>query len=161
MEELEVIREGRYLRLKHARLIYRNFSGVESKYNAKGSMNFSIILPDPLAEELLNEGWRVKLRTPLQGDPFYHMPVVVSYDRKPPEAYLMSTSSVVKLSKDTIALLDDVEVEDADVMVAPSSNMKPYLRKIVIKQVEYSFDRDYADILMNHDGDDEEVNPFD
>ena len=49
------------LLLEDAKIIFRNFSGEETKFNPKGKRNFCVILPSrDMAEDLQNRGWNIK-----------------------------------------------------------------------------------------------------
>ena len=49
------------LQIDDARIVYRNFSGVGSKFNREGDRSFSVVIPDKdIMEALVNEGWNVK-----------------------------------------------------------------------------------------------------
>lgn len=46
-----------------AEIIFRNFSGRRTNYNAEGNRNFSVVIPDPqYAIQLYNMGWNVQIR---------------------------------------------------------------------------------------------------
>ena len=42
--------------VENARILFRNFAGKESKFNAKGKRNFCLILDNDVAEDLKQIG---------------------------------------------------------------------------------------------------------
>jgi hypothetical protein len=47
--------------LENVRLIYRNFSGREGRFNKEGERQFCAILPEELAGKMLQDGWNIKV----------------------------------------------------------------------------------------------------
>lgn len=117
------------LQINNARICYKNFSGVGSMYNAEGDRNFSLIIPDEEVKEALennvNEygtGWNVKIRAPRteEESPFMHMKVTVKYtERSQPNVYLVSGKNRVRLTEETIGMLDDIRIEKVDLDIRP------------------------------------------
>lgn len=112
--------EQKTLLIEDARLIFRNFSGVEREYNSEGDRNFSVILEPSLARKLLEEGWRVKQLKPREegeeGD--YHLKVTVNYKKgRPPRCVLISSSNRTELGGDEVGILDSVDIKRADVFI--------------------------------------------
>jgi hypothetical protein len=54
--------------MEGVRIIFRNFQGKEGQYNREGDRNFGVILPDGVAEAMLNDGWNVKYLKPREDD---------------------------------------------------------------------------------------------
>ena len=73
--------------IENARIIFRNFSGEESKFNKKGSRNFGVLLDVDLAALMKKDGWNVKELPPREdGDiPTYWLPVSVAFGHIPPK----------------------------------------------------------------------------
>ena len=95
--------------MENARIIFRNFSGKESKYNRKGSRNFCVIIDDvDLAKKLGDEGWNIRiLEAREEGDePKYYLQVQVSYDNIPPKVYMVTRKTKTLLDDESIASLN-------------------------------------------------------
>lgn len=110
------------LQIDDARIIYRNFSGVATKFNKNGDRNFSLIIDDPaIADELVAQGWNVKIKEPREEgeDPFIHLPVKVKFNDRGPNVYLQSGSNRVKLDEESISCLDNVDIVNVDLDIRP------------------------------------------
>ncbi len=110
------------LQIDEARIIYRNFTGVASKYNRKGDRNFAVIIPDQdIANELVKDGWNVKIKAPREegDDPFMYLPVKVKFNDRGPHCHLVSGRSRVKLDEESIDCLDHVDIISVDLDVRP------------------------------------------
>jgi hypothetical protein len=115
---------GKILQLEDARIIYRNFSGAASKYNRAGDRNFAVIIPNrELADELIAEGWNVKIKDPKEEyeEPFMFLNVKVKYNDqgRGPGAYLKSGNSVTRLDMESISCLDEIDIQSVDLDIRP------------------------------------------
>lgn len=105
------------LQIEDARIIYRNFAGVGSKYNREGDRNFAVIIPNQeIADELIADGWAVKIKPPRDEDdsPFMYLPVKIKFNNRGPAAYVKSGNSVQRLNEDTIGMLDEIDIQSVD-----------------------------------------------
>ena len=105
------------LQIEDARIIYRNFAGIGSKYNREGDRNFAVIIPNQeIADALIADGWAVKIKPPRDEDesPFMYLPVKVKFNNRGPAAYVKSGNSVQRLNKDTIGMLDEIDIQSVD-----------------------------------------------
>lgn len=105
------------LQIEDARIIYRNFAGVGSKYNREGDRNFAVIIPnEEIANKLIDDGWAVKIKPPRDEDdaPFMYLPVKIKFNNRGPAAYVKSGNSVQRLNEDTIAMLDEIDIQSVD-----------------------------------------------
>ena len=105
------------LQIEDARIIYRNFSGVGSKYNREGDRNFAVIIPNQeICDKLIEEGWNVKIKPPRDEDesPFMYLPVKVKFNNRGPGVYVVSGKSVQKLTEETIDMLDEIDISSVD-----------------------------------------------
>lgn len=120
---MKINTRGEILEIEDARIIYRNFSGVGSKFNREGDRNFSVVIPNQeIADQLIEQGWNVKIKDPRDGyeDPFMTLQVKVKFNGKGPAAYIKSGNSLTKLNEDTIDMLDDIDIASV------SMDLRPY-----------------------------------
>ena len=110
------------LQIDDARIIYRNFSGEGSKFNREGDRNFSVIIDDPaIADELISQGWNVKIKEPREEgeDPFITLPVKVKFNERGPRVYLITGNKRNELDEESISILDNVDIVNIDMDIRP------------------------------------------
>ena len=110
------------LQIDDARIVYRNFSGVGSKYNREGDRNFAVVVDDQeVADALINEGWNVKIKPPRDEDedPFMYLPVKIKFSDRGPNVYLKSGRRQVTLDEESISCLDDIDIMNVELDVRP------------------------------------------
>ena len=152
--------------VENARIIFRNFAGKESKFNAKGKRNFCLVLDNDVAEDLKNIGWNVKYLNPRDPDdePQAYLQVAVAFDNFPPKIWLVSGGKKTELNEDTVAVLDYAEIENVDIIVRPytwevngKGGIKAYVKNMYVTIVENEFEKKYRN--LEEDGLDEDT-PF-
>lgn len=135
-------RNDRNRTLEDITIAFRNFAGKEDRYNAAGNRNFAILLDDPLAEEMLKDGWNVKYLRPRDEDdnPQPYIQVNVSYKNRPPKICMVTSKGMTYLTEDEIELLDWADIETADVTLNPydwavngKSGVKAYVHALYVK----------------------------
>ena len=110
------------LQIDNARITFRNFSGLASKFNREGDRNFVLIIDDvEIADAMEKEGWNVKRKPPREeGDlPFMFLPVKVKFNNRGPNVYLKSGESMVKLDEESIDCLDTADILDVSLDIRP------------------------------------------
>lgn len=144
------------LQIDDARIIYRNFSGLGSKFNREGDRNFSVVIDDQdVADALVEAGWNVKIKPPREeGDiPFMHLPVKVKFNDRGPTVYLKSGSALNKLDEESIDCIDHIDILGVDLDIRPydwevngKAGRTAYLQSIHVTQQVDRFAERYPDV---------------
>lgn len=110
------------LQIDDARIIYRNFAGRGDKYNREGDRNFAVLIPDEkLADELVERGWNVKIKSPREdGDtPFMFLPVKIKFNDRGPNVYLKTGDTQNRLDEESVSILDNIDIISVDLDIRP------------------------------------------
>lgn len=142
--------------IEGARLMFRNFSGKEGKYNRAGDRNFTIFLDPQDAEQLARDGWNVKQLQPLddQEDPQSILAVAVNYKSDyPPKITMITSRGKTPVGEDMVDILDWAEIKTADLIINPyewevngKTGIKAYLKSLYVVLKEDELDRKYSDV---------------
>lgn len=142
--------------IENARIVFRNFSGKEGKYNRAGDRNFCVLLDHDLAERLSADGWNVKVLKPREeGDePQPYIEVSLNYrGYKPPMAVLVTERGRTLLDESDINILDWAEIRNVDLSINPYSwdingktGIKAYLKAIYVSIVEDELEKKYSEV---------------
>lgn len=105
--------------IEGAHIWSKNFAGVAKKYNAEGNRNFCLDLDPELAQAMKDDGWNVKFPDP-ESDYLPYISVGVRFDKYPAHVFRhRSDGSVEEMKESHIALLDDAEIENIDIIIRP------------------------------------------
>lgn len=110
------------LQIEDARIIYRNFAGLPSKFNREGDRNFAVIIPSQdICDKLTEDGWNVKIKPPREEDeePFMYLPVKVKFNNRGPAIYVVSGKKVNRLTEDNVDALDEIDILSVDMDLRP------------------------------------------
>lgn len=152
--------------IENARILFRNFAGKESKFNAKGKRNFCLLLDSDVAEELKDVGWNVKYLNPRDPEdpPQAYIQVAVAFDNFPPNIWMITGNKKTKLDEDSVSVLDYAEIENIDIIVRPytwevngKGGIKAYVKNMYVTIVENEFEKKYQS--FEDEGEDDEL-PF-
>ena len=143
------------LMIDNARIIYRNFSGIGSKFNREGDKNFSVVIDDQkIADSLIQDGWNLKIKPPRDEDdiPFMYLPVKLKFNDRGPNVYLESCKNRIKLDEESISCLDNVDIVNVDLDIRPydwevngKTGRTAYLQSMCVTQEVDRFAKQYAE----------------
>ena len=141
--------------VEDARIIYLNFEGRGDKFNRDGERNFAVVLDEPTAQQMLEDGWNVKSRDPQdEGDePFYYIQVKVSFKIKPPQIFTVTEITKVRtqLTESMVTTLDYADIANVDLIcssfdweVNGKTGTTAYLKKMFVTLRQDALDLKYA-----------------
>ena len=142
------------LLLEDAKIIFRNFSGVEREYNSAGDRNFSVVIPPDLAKKLIDEGWRVKQLKAREDDEEgdYHLKVNVNYKKgRPPRCVLVTSRQRTDLGAEEVGIFDSADIKKVDLIVngwysdMAGGGYSGFLKSIFVTLHEDALELKYAD----------------
>lgn len=143
------------LTMEGAQIIFRNFAGRKTMYNAEGNRNFCLLLDDETAEKMSRDGWNIKyLRPREEGDqPKPYVAVAVSYKHRPPRVLLLTSRGRTLLTEDVVEFVDMVDIMHVDLTIRPYNwdvsgrqGIKAYLQTMYVKLREDPLDLKYQDV---------------
>jgi hypothetical protein len=139
--------------IEDARILFRNFSGREDKYNREGDRNFAVVLPDEVAEQMIQDGWNVRfLDAREEGDePTAYISVAVNFNNRPPRIVLLTSTTRTQLDERMVEVLDWADIKTADLIargydwsVNGKTGTKAYLQSLFVTIEEDALERKYA-----------------
>lgn len=128
-------------------------------YNREGDRNFAVVLPLAVAEELLKDGWNVKMlkaREEDEADQPY-ISVAVNFKGRPPTIKMIGskTKRSTLLDEDAVEILDYVDIAQVDVIIRPydwavsgNTGRKAYLQSLYITIIEDPLELKYGDLAI-------------
>lgn len=150
------------LTIENAKIIWRNFSGRQTQYNAKGKRNFNIVVPAEDVAAMKRDGWNVKTKDPRpefpDDEPLNHLAVNVNYsaNSRPPRVVLIAGEDRTELDETTIDMLDRVQIENVDLIINPSyydvngnTGYTAYLQAIYVTIVQDDLEKKYGSFMQD------------
>ena len=134
--------------IENARLIFKNFSGEESKFNRGGNKNFCVVLDPDMAQDLADEGWNIKYLRPREEgeEPTPYIQVTVAYGNIPPKVIMIAGRNKTPLDGFAISTLDYAEIKNVDLIIRPyhwevngKQGLKAYLKTMYVEIEQVAF----------------------
>ena len=145
--------------IENAHIIFRNFSGRESKYNRAGDRNFCVFIDDmDTVNRLMDDGWNIRVMPPREDgeEPRHYLQVAVSFKNFPPKVIMITRKKQTPLDEESIDSLDFAEIRAVDLTIRPynwiiqegtrneKSGVKAYLKTMYVAIEEDEFAEKYA-----------------
>lgn len=134
---------------------FSHFDGREDTYNAEGDHNFTIILPEDVADKLRSEGWAVRTMDGYEeGDPQEHLlKVKISYKYEGPKIYLIMNDRKMRADQRDLKDIRRDTCERLDIIITPSrwvngpnSGITAYVKELYAKIKVSRFATMYSDL---------------
>lgn len=109
------------LQVDDARIIFRNFAGEATQYNREGDRNFAMVVPEDVANQLIHEGWNVKVRPPRdeEDEVLMYLPVKVKFNARGPRVYLRTGEAHNLIDEELIGQLDELDIQSVSMDIRP------------------------------------------
>ncbi len=133
---------------------FSHFDGRADTFNDDGDHNFTIMLPEDQARDLIAEGWNVRTMDGREeGDPSeYLLKVKISYRFEPPKIFVIKGTRKFRASESDLVDIKRSTCEQLDVIITPSrwvhgreSGVTAYVKEMYAKIKESRFSANYAD----------------
>ncbi len=133
---------------------FSHFDGRADTFNDEGDHNFTLILSEEQAQELMNEGWNIRTMDGREdGDPpEYLLKVKISYRFEAPKIYIIKGTRKFRADETDLADIKRSTCDQLDVIITPSrwvhgreSGVTAYVKEMYAKIRESRFSAAYAD----------------
>lgn len=151
--------------MEGVKLLFRNFSGKKTDYNAEGQRNFCVLLPPDAAEQMAKDGYNIKFTRPRDeddtADPYVQ--VKINYGgARPPRVVLITDRGRTELGEDELNILDWADIRNVDLILGPyrwklregtpreATGISCYLQSIYITIQEDKLEAKYGSVPQDH-----------
>lgn len=134
---------------------FSHFDGRADTFNDEGDHNFTIILPEETAQQLMQEGWNVREKEGYEeGDPpEFQLKVKISYRFEAPKIYLIKNGRKFRADERDLSDIRRDTCEQIDVIITPSrwvngnrTGITAYAKELYATVRESRFASKYSDL---------------
>lgn len=141
--------------MEDARIMFRNFAGLEGQYNRQGDRNFCVMLDEGLARTMAADGWNIKTLKSRDADeddqPYIQ--VAVSFKNRPPTIMMITSKGRTPIPEDMCEVIDWIDIKTVDLIVSPyawsvngKNGIKAYLKSLYVVVNEDYLALKYANV---------------
>lgn len=132
---------------------FSHFDGQADTFNDPGDHNFTLIIDEEHARELIAEGWNIRVMDGREeGDPpEYLLKVKISYRFEPPKVYLIKGERKIRANELDLSDIKRATCEQLDLIITPSpwvhgrdSGITAYVKEMYAKVKESRFSERYS-----------------
>lgn len=140
--------------VENAKLMFRNFSGKEGKFNAAGRRNFCVFLDKAVGDKLKEDGWNVRYLQPRDedGEQQAYLQVKVNFNGKPPKIVMISSRGKTAIDEEGVDILDWADIKTVDLTISPfpydvngRKGISAYLKTLYVTIQEDEFEAKYPE----------------
>lgn len=135
---------------------FSHFDGRKDTFNEEGDHNFTVVLPEDQARELMEipNGWNIKERAGREeGDPpEFTLKIKISYKYEEPAIYFLKGNRRFRATEEDLVDIKRSTCERIDVICSPSRWVQPdrtgvtaYVKEMYVKIRESRFAEMYSD----------------
>lgn len=148
------------INITEGKIAYSNFSGSPTQYNPEGGKrSVTFVIPDDIADELINEGWPVRKQEFDDGTSRYLLDAAFLFrtrngQPRDPKIFIVRDNRLIHVTEDTADALDRADIVSVDAVIAASyweyagrSGIKAYINSMYLTIKENPIDEKYRKMM--------------
>ena len=148
------------INITEGKIAYSNFSGSPTQYNPEGgSRTVTFVIPDDIADGLINEGWKIRKQEFDDGTSRYLLDAAFLFrtrngQPRDPKIFIVRDNRLIHVTEDTADALDRADIVSVDAVIAAShweyagrSGIKAYINSMYLTIKENPIDEKYRKMM--------------